>query len=384
MKNLLSRIYPLSPLKELIQVFFRENFLRDQVPFDVETQTQIAEWKRIDRFNRWATIRRFVFFFHLNFEPFDFRFRISKRKSIDLLDKFQSDERTDVWKIEKKATRTTIKTIVAHTYNTIKNRLRPIFSSNGERFTNHIADTTYSSQPFHKFKLFELMLTVFSRLTAILSHGIRVANFSLDQVQLKKYIHLSALPSGHWDERDFVSWLQFLKIIAIESAWPEFRKTPYIQRVTQARAICPWMYTRVYAYVCAECGTVARRVLHAWWGTNGIINVRSLLRVTRLRERKRVMTLRGGIYRARQAREWKGRLVSAAREIYAVPVMGFDGVDVDFQRGIASGNAASPVLPCLLFHCPRISRLLPSSFSSDFSIMAIFVSFGIVHSSISP
>lgn len=56
----------------------------------------------------------------------------------------------------------TIKTIVAHTYNTIKNRLRPIFSSNGERFTNHIADTTYSSQPFHKFKLFELMLSVLS------------------------------------------------------------------------------------------------------------------------------------------------------------------------------------------------------------------------------
>lgn len=81
------------------------------------------------------------------------------------------------------------------------------------------------------------MLTVFSRLTAILSYGIRVANFSLDQVQLKKYIHLSALPSGHWDERDFVSWLQFLEIIAIESAWLEFRKTPYIQRAVRSRKL---------------------------------------------------------------------------------------------------------------------------------------------------
>ena len=82
------------------------------------------------------------------------------------------------------------------------------------------------------------MLTeILSRLAAIFSHGVRVANFSLGQVQLKKKIyiymcvcvcvcvciyirtHLRTHCYSLGTERGgFVSMLESLEIIAIESA----------------------------------------------------------------------------------------------------------------------------------------------------------------------
>ena len=80
------------------------------------------------------------------------------------------------------------------------------------------------------------MLTeILSRLAAIFSHGVRVANFSLGQVQLKKkiyiymcvcvcvYIYIRTHLRTHCyslgtERGGFVSMLESLEIIAIESA----------------------------------------------------------------------------------------------------------------------------------------------------------------------
>lgn len=70
MKNQLPRIYPLPPLKELIQVSFRENFLRrPSVVQRRNTNINCREEKESTDSIARPRIEGLVFFFRPNFEP---------------------------------------------------------------------------------------------------------------------------------------------------------------------------------------------------------------------------------------------------------------------------------------------------------------------------